>query len=150
MTAGSRRRWLLAALAAGALGLGAVPAFGQASKLAKGPPPPPAKPAPPPKPVWDPLHAAKSIEIGKFYMKKGKYGAAIDRFREAARLEPGLAQPYLLIGQVYEKTDFPQKAIAAYHEYLKLYPTSPDRKKVQERIDKLKKEKKEQAEDDSY
>jgi cytochrome c-type biogenesis protein CcmH/NrfG len=135
---------------AGALAFGAQPAFSQASKIAQGPPPPPAEAAPPPKPVWDPLHAAESIEVGKFYLKKGKYGAAIDRFREAARLQPGLAEPYLLLGQTYEKTDFPQKAIVAYREYLKLYSSSPHRKKVQERIKKLKQGKKEQARDDSY
>lgn len=149
MTAGGTKRMILAVMAAGALAFGALPAFAQASKLEKGPPPP-AEPAPPPKPVWDPLHAAKSIEIGKFYLKKGKYGAAIDRFREAARLQPGLAEPYLLIGQTYEKTDFPEKAITAYREYLKLYPSSPDHKKVLERIKKLKREKRAEARDDSY
>jgi tetratricopeptide (TPR) repeat protein len=139
MAAGGTKRLLIfGLLAAGALGLAPSRASAQASKLEKGPPPPPAEPAPP-KPVWDPLHAAKSIEVGKFYLKKGKYGAAINRFREAARLQPGLAEPYLLIGEAYEKKDDPEKAIAAYREYLKVYPTTPDRKKVLKQIKNLEK-----------
>src|SRR6266404_1817480 len=51
-------------------------------------------PPPPPEPVFDPFHAAKSIEIGNFYMKKGKYDAAIDRYRDATEYEPGLAMPW--------------------------------------------------------
>jgi tetratricopeptide (TPR) repeat protein len=140
MTAASTMRQLiLAAIVAGALACSALPASAQASKLAKGPPPPPAEPAPPPKPVWDPLHAAKSIEVGKFYLKKGDYYAAIARFQQAAHLQPGLAEPFLLMGQAYEKMDNPGKAIAAYREYLKLYHSAPDRKKVLRRIALLEK-----------
>src|ERR1700681_3703904 len=53
------------------------------------PPPPPSEdstpdpPAAPSGPVFDPLHAGRSIDIGKFYLNKGSYDAAIDRFVEA-------------------------------------------------------------------
>ena len=39
-----------------------------------------------PEPVFDPLHASKSLEVGTFYMKSGNYDAAIDRFKDAAQL----------------------------------------------------------------
>jgi hypothetical protein len=71
--------------------------FAQASELDKGPaPPPPEEPAPaaPPKPQWDPLGAHKDLEVGSYYLKTDNYDAAIDRFQEAASLQPGLAEPF--------------------------------------------------------
>lgn len=141
-----------------------LPAAAQASGLEDGPPPPPpedqpsepppktgdrptlskrasesAEPALPPAPVWDPLHAHKSVEVGTFYLKKGDYDAAIDRFQEAARLQPGLAQPFLLLGEAYEKKDDAADALTAYRKYLDLYQNAPDREKIQKRIEKLEK-----------
>src|SRR5215472_17079964 len=60
------------------------------------PPPPPEDEAPetppaPSGPVFDPLHAQRSMNVGKFYMNKGVYDAAIDRFLEAANYQPSLA-----------------------------------------------------------
>jgi len=119
----------------------------QASELEKGPPPPPPPAASEaastnasPKaeaPVWDPLHASKNIEVGMFYMKKGNYEAAIDRFLDAARLQPGLAKPYLLLGEVYEKKGELDRSIGAYRKYLQLYRTAPDRATIQKKIEKL-------------
>ena len=91
----------------------------------------------PPTPAWDPLHANKSVEVGTFYMRKGDYDAAIDRFEEAARLQPGLAKPYLLLGEAYEKKNDPASAVTAYRTYLKLYRTAPDRGRILERIERL-------------
>ncbi len=98
---------------------------------------PKTDPKTPPAPAWDPLHANKSVEVGTFYMRKGNYDAAIDRFEEAARLQPGLAKPYLLLGEVYEKKNDFDSAVTAYRTYLKLYRTAPDRDKILERIERL-------------
>src|SRR2546423_14501986 len=66
--------------------------------------PPPAEiPPAPAEPAFDPLHAEKSIEVGTFYLKKGNYDAAIDRFMDATRFQPTLAKPWRLIGETYEK-----------------------------------------------
>ncbi len=71
------------------------------------PPPPPAEAPPEPPPpaelVFDPLHAQKSIDVGTFYLKKGNYDAAIDRFIDATRFQPKLAIPWKLLGEAYEK-----------------------------------------------
>jgi tetratricopeptide (TPR) repeat protein len=138
-------RHLPAAILAAALGL-FLPcmisqASAQASGLEDGPPPPPAalETAAPAadQPVWDPLHANKAIEVGTFYMKKGNYDAAIERFLDAARLQPGLAKPYQLLGEVYEKKGELNNSIAAYRKYLQIYRTAPDREKILKRIEKL-------------
>jgi tetratricopeptide (TPR) repeat protein len=108
------------------------------------PPPPPydaetEEPAAPEEPKYDPLAAEKNIEVGSFYLKQGNYDAALERFRDAARLHPGYAKPYLMMAEAYErKKDFPE-AIKAYQQTLHLYPHDPDRKKIEARIAELQK-----------
>jgi Tfp pilus assembly protein PilF len=91
----------------------------------------------PDKPVFDPLHAEKSMEVGTFYLKKGNYDAAIDRFVEAARYQPKLAKPWILLAEAYEKKHDSPHALEAYKKYLVLYPAAGDAPKVQKRIAEL-------------
>jgi tetratricopeptide (TPR) repeat protein len=86
---------------------------------------------------FEPLRASKDIEVGTFYMKKGNYEAAIDRFEEATRLQPGLAEPYLKLGETYEKMKDLPSAVRSYQKYLQVFPTSPQFKKIRKRIDDL-------------
>jgi tetratricopeptide (TPR) repeat protein len=105
------------------------------------PPPPsveaPAEPAAPAEPVFDPLHAERSVDIGTFYLKAGKVDAAIERFLEAAHYEPSLAKPWRLLGEAYEKKSAYPSAIESYKKYLQLLPGAEDAKKVQKRISLL-------------
>lgn len=115
-------------------------ASAQASALEIPPPPPPAEPPPapdPPKPAFDPLRANKSLEVGSFYMKRGNYDAAIDRFTDATQFEPGLARSYSLLGEAYEHKGDVDNALAAYRKYLRLLSNAPDREKIQKHIEKL-------------
>jgi tetratricopeptide (TPR) repeat protein len=102
------------------------------------PPPPPAEAPPEPpapaEPVFDPLHAQKSIDIGTFYLKKGNYDAAIDRFIDATRFQPKLAIPWKLLGEAYEKKHDNSSAIESYKKYLELFPDAVDAVKVKKRI----------------
>lgn len=120
--------------------LGLMPLAAQESALDKGPPPPyvePATPPAPPEPTYDPLRAEKSVEIGTFYMKRGNYDAAIERFQDATRFQPKLARPYALLGEAYEKKGEIDNAVANYKKYLEVYRTAPDREKIMKRIEKL-------------
>lgn len=123
----------------GTPGGAAAPPTGAANPgaSAETPPSEEAKAATPEGPTWDPLHASKNLEVGQFYMKKGDWDAALDRFQDAARLQPGLAKPFELLGEVYEKKDQPADAITAYRKYLELYDTAPDRERIRKRIEKL-------------
>jgi hypothetical protein len=101
------------------------------------PPPPDDAVAAPSAPVFDPLHAGRSLDVGEFYLKKGNYDAAIDRFQEAARYQPKLAKPWLMLGEAYEKKHDNAHAVEAYKKYLDLFPTAEDAAKVQKRISEL-------------
>jgi tetratricopeptide (TPR) repeat protein len=87
--------------------------------------------------VFDPLHAGRSIDIGKFYMNKGALDAAIDRFIEASNYQPSLAAPWRLLGEAYEKKHEYAKAVEAYNKYLQILPHAPDAAKVTKEISDL-------------
>lgn len=90
--------------------------------------------------MFDPLRANKSLEVGSFYMKRGNYDAAIDRFTDATQFEPGLARSYSLLGEAYEHKGDIDNALTAYRKYLQLVRNSSnasDREKIQKRIEKL-------------
>lgn len=91
-------------------------------------------------PQWDPFDAQKDVDVGTFYMRKGDSDAAIGRFEDAIRLDPKLAKPRYLLGEIYEKKKNPARAVQYYKEYLKVYPDAPDAKKVEKKIAKLSKE----------
>jgi tetratricopeptide (TPR) repeat protein len=117
------------------------------------PPPPPDDPAPAakdagglkdktdkdqaPLPAFNPVAAQKDIEVGTYYMKTGDLDAAIDRFHDATIAYPTYAQPWLLMGEAYEKKGDPAEAVKSYEKYLRLYPHAPTRKKLEERIAQL-------------
>jgi TolA-binding protein len=105
------------------------------------PPPPPTEepetPAAPSGPVFDPLHAGRSIDVGTFYLKKGAYDAAIDRFVEASNYQPTLAAPWRLLGEAYEKKREYAKAVESYNKYLQILPHAPDAAKIKKLVSDL-------------
>src|ERR1700682_1383981 len=117
------------------------------------PPPPPAEtptvtpetPPAPPEPVFDPLHAERSIEVGTFYLKKGNYDAAIDRFMDATRFQPKLAKPWKLLGESYEKKHENNSAIESYKKYLEVFPGAEDAARIKKRIAMLEEKTGQQA-----
>jgi len=97
----------------------------------------PEPPAAPSGPVFDPLHAERSIDIGTFYLKKGSYDAAIDRFVEASNYQPTLAMPWKLLGEAYEKKREYAKAAESYNKYLQILPHAADAAKIKKLISEL-------------
>lgn len=119
------------------------------------PPAPPSKPSDTPKPKpnsdsptqsapdqpkWDPLRAEKDLDVGKYYMRKGDYDAAIDRFQDAVEVKPGYAVPFRFLGECYEKKGKKKPAVKAYQRYLDLYPHAEDGDKIRKKIEKLNQE----------
>jgi Tfp pilus assembly protein PilF len=91
-------------------------------------------------PGEDAFRAAKAVEIGEFYMKKGDEDAAIERFKEAIQWKPNFARPRLLLAKAYEKKSEKAEALKYYEEYLKILPKAEDAARVRKRIEKLKRE----------
>ncbi len=107
------------------------------------PPPPPAEDvasdaaAAPSEPVFDPLHAQRSLDIGIFYLRKGVYDAAIDRLIESSNYQPGVATPWKFLGEAYEKKHEYSKAADAYNKYLRMLPKAPDAEHIKKLISDL-------------
>ncbi|MGH9678478.1 MAG: tetratricopeptide repeat protein [Candidatus Acidiferrales bacterium] len=107
--------------------------------------PPPPPPAEPPEPVFDPLHANRSMNVGTFYLNSGKIDAAISRFLEASQYEPSMAKPWKMLGEAYEKKDDYSNAINSYKKYLDLLPEAGDAEKIRKRISDLSEKKEREA-----
>ncbi len=91
----------------------------------------------PDQPTWDPLRAEKDLEVGQYYMRRGDYDAAIDRFNDAIEAKPGYAVPFKFLGEAQEKKKLRKQAIKSYTRYLELFPSAEDGDKIRKKIDKL-------------
>jgi tetratricopeptide (TPR) repeat protein len=91
----------------------------------------------PDQPTWDPLRAEKDLEVGQYYMRRGDYDAAIDRFNDAIEAKPGYAMPFKFLGEAQEKKKLRKQAIKSYTRYLELFPSAEDGGKIRKKIDKL-------------
>lgn len=77
------------------------------------------------------------MDVGTFYLNKGAYDAAIDRFIEAANYQTTLAMPWKLLGQAYEKKHEYAKAADSYNKYLEKMPRASDAAKIRKQISEL-------------
>ena len=69
-----------------------------------------------------PLQAEKEVKIGGFYLKKGSYLAAANRFQEATKWNPGYAEAYFWWGVAEEKLKDAKTAREAWSKFLELAP----------------------------
>ena len=96
----------------------------------------PAKPATPKKD--DPVRAlpsdsaSKAVEIGDFYLRRGKYKAALSRFQEALKTDPHYAPAFRELGRVYEKMGQWKKSLDAYQKYLDELPSAKDAREAKD------------------
>jgi tetratricopeptide (TPR) repeat protein len=90
--------------------------------------PPAAQPEPPeedealqPKVyALNPVQAKKEIVVGDQYLKKANYNAAVRRYLEATRWDPGSAEAFLKLGAAREKRREYEPAREAYSKFLEL------------------------------
>ncbi|MGH9792570.1 MAG: tetratricopeptide repeat protein [Candidatus Acidiferrales bacterium] len=86
---------------------------------------------------FDPLKAEKNLEVGKYYLRRGNYDAAIDRLKDSIRYKSNYAEPHRLLGEAYEKKGEREEAVRYYKKYLEILPAAEDAGKVTKRITKL-------------
>jgi len=85
----------------------------------------------------NPVQAGKEIIAGNFYFKKGNYRAAMKRYTEATRWDPGSSEGFLKLGESAEKAhDYPA-AREAYTKYVELAKDPKDAEAIRKRIEKL-------------
>ncbi len=87
---------------------------------------------------FNPREAEKNVEVAKYYLKWGKYDAAIDRLKDAIRYKSNYAEAYRLLGEAYEKKGRSGEAVRNYEKYLEILPAAKDAKKVRKKVEKLK------------
>lgn len=87
----------------------------------------------------NPLKASENITAGNFYFKKGNFGAARSRYREATRWDPGSAEAFRKLGEADEKVRDFNEARESYTKYLELAPEARDAAAVKKRIAALPK-----------
>jgi tetratricopeptide (TPR) repeat protein len=87
---------------------------------------------------FNPLQAAKELQVGKFYFKKGNLRAAAMRFEEATRWDGNLAEAYLRLGEVREKQKDMRAAREAYVKYLELSPDAKNAGDIRKKLGKKK------------
>jgi tetratricopeptide (TPR) repeat protein len=89
---------------------------------------------------WDPHKAAKDVEVGDFYYKRGNYRAAEARYRDAMLYKENDAIATFHLAECLEKLGVLDDARAQYENYLKILPHGPEAEKAEKRIAKLKAE----------
>lgn len=90
---------------------------------------------------YNPGLADKNLKIGNFYLKKGNYDAAIQRFQDAIDYQPNLVAAYDALGRAHEKNGDKAKALAVYKDFLAKYPDSSKASDFKSRSARLEKEK---------
>jgi Flp pilus assembly protein TadD len=88
--------------------------------------------------VFNPLQASKELQVGNYYMKKGSFRAAAERFREATRWNEGEAEAWLRLGDASEKLRDPKAARDAYQKYLDLAPDAKDATRIRKKLQRVK------------
>ena len=100
---------------------------------------------------FNPLQAEQEFRVGEFYYKKGSWKAAIGRYEEAIRWNPGLAKAYSKLALANEKlareqesdvlrTRYLEAAKAALQKLLEVEPEGKQAREARERIEKLEAE----------
>ena len=84
--------------------------------------------------VLNPLQAAKEMIAGNYYFKKGNYKAAVRRFTEATKWDPGNAEAHLRLGESYEKQKDKKNARAAFGKYLDLAPDAKNAAAIRKKM----------------
>jgi tetratricopeptide (TPR) repeat protein len=87
---------------------------------------------------WDPHKAAKDVEVGDFYFKRGNYKAAEDRYREALHYKENDAIATLRLAESLEKLGALDDARSEYESYLKILPHGPEAERAQKAVERLK------------
>ena len=87
----------------------------------------------------NPVLSEQNLNIGNTYFKMKNYVAAIRRYLDAIEYQPDSIRAYDALAKAYEKNGQPDKAIAAYKQFIEKNPNSPKAPEFRTRLAKLEK-----------
>jgi Tfp pilus assembly protein PilF len=85
--------------------------------------------------TFNPLQAAKEMKVGKFYLKKGSYKAAVRRFEEALKWDPNVSEAYLKLGEVHTRLGDSKAAREAWLKYIEAEPDSKEAARLRKKLE---------------
>jgi tetratricopeptide (TPR) repeat protein len=88
---------------------------------------------------WNPLKAAKDIEVGDYYFKRKNYKGALERYKDALYYKDGDAVASFRLAVCQEKLGDKTEARKYYEQYLKILPQGPFAKDAHASLDRLAK-----------
>ena len=66
------------------------------------------------------------LAAGMLHEASGEYGQALDQYTRVSEIEPRNTNDFIRIADVYDKQDFPDKALESFHHAVELDPTYYD------------------------
>jgi len=84
--------------------------------------------------TFNPLQAEKEMRVGNYYFHKGNYKAAANRFREAGKWDPNLADSWFRLGEAEERLHDKKAAKAAFAKYLEMAPDGKEAAAAKKKI----------------
>jgi len=87
---------------------------------------------------FNPLQSQKSVFTGDFYLKKGKFQAAANRYLDATMWNDGNGEAWLKLAKAEEKLKDVKAAKDAYTKYLAVAPDAKDAGEIRKKLEKLK------------
>jgi tetratricopeptide (TPR) repeat protein len=84
--------------------------------------------------TFNPLQAAKEVQIGNFYFKKSSYKAAAARYREAIKWNEGFAEAWRRLGEAQEKLKDGKGARKSFQKYLELEPNGKHAAQIRKKL----------------
>jgi tetratricopeptide (TPR) repeat protein len=85
----------------------------------------------------NPLESERNVRAGDYYFKKGKYQAALWRYTEATKWDPGSAQAFFKLGEVDEKLKDRKGARTAYSKCTEIDSDGKLSTEAKKRLEKL-------------
>jgi tetratricopeptide (TPR) repeat protein len=86
---------------------------------------------------WNPMKAAKDIEVGDYYFRRKNYKAALDRYKEALYYKENDAVATYRLAVCQEKLGDKDGARKNFEQYLKILPEGPLAKDARASLEKL-------------
>lgn len=86
----------------------------------------------------NPLEAVRNVTAGDYYFKRGKYQAALFRYSEATKWDPGSSEAFFKLGEVDEKLKDFKGARDAYQKCIDAAGEAKIVEEAQKRLAHLK------------